>query len=376
MSQFIQLPALIRVLRQGEVEPAYRLYAFRRLLFSLVLEPFRCYEKMRWGRRIATTQLSSPPVFLLGMGRSGTTHLHYLFWQDRQFGFVTNYQASLHPIAMISQGWLKNRIAAAMPDKRPMDNVAITLDAPQEEELALVNLTEHAAFHFASFPRSLPGIYDRYVTELGKDAGELAKWQAAYLEVLKKATLLNEGKRLVLKTPANTGRLALLNSMFPGAKYVYIMRNPYRVYQSMRNMYREILPGQSFQDYSWERIDNWILHAYKELLQKYLEQRSVIPGENLIEIRFEDLDSQPMSCMEDIYRQLKLGDFDTVAPRLQTYLDGLGAYKKNQFQFPDDVIDTVNAHWGFAFDAFGYEKLVIADRPSLADESVSGAGAQ
>jgi hypothetical protein len=358
MSQFIQLPALLRLLRRGTVDRRYRAYVFRRLLFSLLLEPFRLYEKLRWGRRIASTELAAPPVFLLGMGRSGTTHLHYLFWQDPRFGFVTNYQANLHPVAMIGRGWLKSRIAAGMPDTRPMDNVAVTLDAPQEEELALVNITEHAAFHFASFPRELPGIYDRYVTELGSDADDLARWQAAYLEVLKKATLLSGGKPLVLKTPTHTGRVGVLNSMFPEAKYVYIVRNPYRVYQSMRNMYRLILPGQNFQDYDWDLIDDWIVHAYRELLGRYLEQRDLIPPGNLVEVRFEDLDAEPLACMERIYRQLRLGEFELVAPRLETYLAGLRGYAKNSFEFPDEVIETVNRNWDFAFKAFDYQKLL------------------
>jgi len=364
MSQFIALPVLIRLLRRGKIDAGYRWYVLRRLLFSLLLEPFRLYERWRWGKKLDATQLAAPPVFLLGMGRSGTTHLHYLFWQDPQFGFVTNYQASLHPVAMISQGWVKERIAAGMPDTRPMDNVAITLDAPQEEELALVKITEHAAFHFASFPRELPDIYDRYVTELGAQADELAQWQAAYMEVLKKATLLNHGKRLVLKTPTHTGRVGLLHTMFPGAKYVYIMRNPYRVYQSMRNMYRQILPGQTFQDFTWEAIDDWIIHAYKALLTAYLDQRALIPPQDLIEIRFEDLDTHPMDCMRDIYQQLQLGDFNQVAAQLQAYLDGLDNYQKNSFDLPDDVIARVNQHWGFAFEAFGYAQLTPGQHPA------------
>ena len=186
---------------------------------------------------------------------------------------------------------------------------------------------------------------------------ELAKWQSAYMDVLKKATLLNEGKQLVLKTPAHTGRVGLLTTMFPGAKYVFIVRNPYQVYQSMRNMYRMILPGQNFQDFEWNMIDNWILHAYDKLLNKYLEQRSLIPPEDLVEIRFEELDREPMLVMRRIYSQLQLGDFEKVAPQLQSYLDSLGSYRKNAFEFPDELINTVNKHWGFAFEAFGYEKM-------------------
>ena len=360
MSQFIGFRALLRMLRKGKVESGYRAYVAGRLLFAMALTPLRFWERLRWGRAVRETTLSEPPVFLLGMGRSGTTHLHYLLSQDPTFGVVTNYQAAMHPIALTGRGWLDTFLSSRIPSRRPMDNVALALDSPQEEELAMATVSEHAAFHFASFPQELPEIYDRYATDLGGNSSELMHWKNAYMEVLKKATLLSGKRRLLLKTPVNTGRVRLLTEMFPGARYVYIVRDPYRVYQSMRNMYRQILPGQTFQSFDWDVIDNWILHSYKTMISAYLEQRSCIPKEDLVEIRYEDLDESPMELAQSIYQQLGLGDFEVAKPHLQAYLDGLESYQKNNFDFPDDVISTVNEHWGFAFEAFGYEKLSTA----------------
>ena len=62
--------------------------------------------------------------------------------------------------------------------------------------------------------------------------------------------------------------------------------------------------------------------------------------------------------MERIYRQLRLGEFEQVAPRLETYLAGLGDYAKNRFEFPDEVIEKVNRNWEFAFKAFDYEQVL------------------
>jgi hypothetical protein len=60
--------------------------------------------------------------------------------------------------------------------------------------------------------------------------------------------------------------------------------------------------------------------------------------------------------MEKIYSTLELGDFEAVRPLLESYLASLGGYQKNKFEFPPEVISTVNENWGFAFDAFGYER--------------------
>jgi hypothetical protein len=53
---------------------------------------------------------------------------------------------------------------------------------------------------------------------------------------------------------------------------------------------------------------------------------------------------------------------------LSAYLCDLGPFEKNVFELPGDVVESVNEHWGFAFDAFGYERLhpgrAVAPSPS------------
>jgi hypothetical protein len=322
-----------------------------------MIEPLRWFERLRYGALMRRTRIEPDPVFLLGFGRSGTTHLHNLLWKDPQFGVVTNYQANMQPIALLGRGWLPGLFAGRLPDKRPMDNVAISLDGPQEEEIAIANLTDHAPLHFMSFPRELPDIYDRYVCDLGSDPVATKGWKRAYLEVLKKATILAENRQLVLKTPPNTGRVRDLTEMFPDSRFVHIVRNPYKVYQSMRNMYRKILPSQVLQDFEWDDIDDWIVDAYKVLMMKYLDERKLIPAERLVEIHYEDLDERPIEILETIYDRLALAGFDKALPHFEQYLRDLGTYEKNKFEFPQEIVNTVNEHWGFAFEAFGYDRL-------------------
>lgn len=363
MSQFLPRPAVRRLLAQHKVDPRYekRARAWRR--FTTLIEPLRWYENLRYGRKIRDTQLNGDPVFLLGFGRSGTTHLHNLFYQDPQFGVVSNYQASMHPIALMGRRWLPKLFEKQLPKKRPMDNVAISLDGPQEEEMAMINCTDEAPLHFMNFPKTIPELYDRYVSNLGQNQKDLEGWQRGYMEVLKKATILSGGKRLALKTPPNTARIGVLLEMFPDARFVNIVRNPYPVYQSMRNMYRKTLPGAVLQEFEWEDVDRWIVQAYQVQMGKYLEQRGLIPEGHLVEIRYEDLEARPMPILEEIYKTLELGDFESVRPRLEAYLDSLGSYEKNRFEFPADVVQTVNENWDFAFDAFGYERLDPGQSP-------------
>ena len=360
---FTPYPVLRRLIRRHGVDPRYRKRARARLVTAALVEPLRWWERLRYGGQMRRTQLAPGPVFLLGYGRSGTTHLHNLLWKDPQFGVVSNYQAAGQSFALTGRGWLERALAKRIPRKRPMDNVAITLDAPQEEEIALLNSTEHTPLHFMSFPRALPGAYDSYVCDLGADPAGLEGYRAAYLEVLKKATILSGGRRLVLKTPTNTARIPFLLESFPDAKFVHVVRNPYLVYQSMLHMYRKIMPGNVLQAYDGPEFEAWVGDAYVRVMNRYLEDRKRIPAGHLFELHFEELDEQPMAILPRLYEELGLGGWQRARPELERYLDSLGPFEKNRFAFPGDVVETVNRHWGFALDAFGYERIAPGETP-------------
>ena len=87
MSQFLPLASVRRLLEQHKVDDRYKKRARNWLLFSYLLEPLRWYEQLRYRRRIRETQLYGDPVFLLGFGRSGTTHLHNLSIRTPNLGW-------------------------------------------------------------------------------------------------------------------------------------------------------------------------------------------------------------------------------------------------------------------------------------------------
>src|SRR5271165_4013636 len=56
-----------------------------------------CHTLIRWmqeailGRRIRKTQITQPPIFILGHWRTGTTLLHELLVLDPRFGYPSTY---------------------------------------------------------------------------------------------------------------------------------------------------------------------------------------------------------------------------------------------------------------------------------------------
>ena len=84
------------------------------VLMSIVLSPLNVYEKFRFHRRIQETQFKTPPLFIIGHWRSGTTYLHNLITQDTS--------SSAHYLEMR----LKEPIAEEEPKKAISGSIRLT----------------------------------------------------------------------------------------------------------------------------------------------------------------------------------------------------------------------------------------------------------
>ena len=82
----------------------------------------------------------------------------------------------------------------------------------------------------------------------------------------------------------------------------------------------------------------------------------MIPAGNLVEIKFEDLETSPMDTIKDVYEGLDLPGFEVAKPNIQTYVDSVVDYHKNQYTLTPEIIERVNQHWGFVFKLWGYEQ--------------------
>jgi len=327
---------------------------------TLLTSPLRAWERIRYGRRIRRTRIHPSPVFIIGHWRSGTTHLHNLLCQDEQFASLTTFQALAPGFYLIGDGAIKRaiaRLAAARWPTRLIDNIPLDMDAPQEDEFALANLCEHSYIHTFSLPRQANEIFERSVLLEGMDPRGRARWMETYLELLRKATLASGGRRQVVKNCAHSARIPLLLGEFPDAKFVHIHRNPYKVFVSTLHMLNTVLQRSQLQQVSQEQLEAFVLRSYVRLMERFLADRSRIPKGNLAELRFDDLQAEPIEALRTIYEELGLPGFGATEYRFHAYLESVSGYRKNVYDFADEVVRHVNEHWSFALDTFGYERL-------------------
>ena len=342
------------IVDNGGVPPRYWGKLAKVLAISTLMTPLRVAERLRYGpSRMARVAIDEAPLYIHGFGRSGTTHLHNLLAQDPGFGIVSTFQAIAAPMFLTARGRLERLVANGMPAKRPMDNMAVSVELPQEEEIALAN-TSHLSFvHHLSFPNRAKEYQEKYAT-MRLTSSEMARWQRAYLDVLRKATLASGGRRLVLKSPTNLGRTAALLRLFPDAKFIHIVRNPYVVYRSMTNLYRHVLPICQLDDAEPEDVIAGMLDSYVAMMRQYMKDRESIPPGHLAEVRFEDLERAPMAELERFYEELALPGWKRARQPIGDYLGTLSGYRKNTHRIDPETIDIVDRNWGFAVEAWGY----------------------
>jgi hypothetical protein len=114
------------------------------------------------------------------------------------------------------------------------------------------------------------------------------------------------------------------------------------------------MPALQFQDISIEEMEENILWVYEQIMSDYLKEKSLIPKENLVELRFEDFEKNTLPELERIYGQLKLPGFEKAKPLFQQYLESQKSYEKNKYTLSRATVDKITTRWKFAMEHWNY----------------------
>ncbi len=254
-------------------------------------------------------------------------------------------------------GTAQSKVLGKSHPTRLIDNIPLLMDSPQEEEFAISNMSPHSWMHLYTFPHRASYFFHRYALSDDLPAESAGEWAETYLTFLRKVTLRAGGRRLVLKNPVNGGRIRQLLEMFPEARFIHMVRNPYDLLPSIMWVYRTVLPRSQVQRIGQAQIEDHVLQSSARLMQKYLDDRALIPAQNLIEVRFEELERAPLEQVRKVYDSLSLPGLAEAEPALRAYLASIQGYQKNRYRPNGETIDKVNRHWGFVFDQWGYTQV-------------------
>jgi len=242
-----------------------------------------------------------------------------------------------------------------IPESRPADNVKLNVDFPQEDEFAFCNVNHNGYYNFYYFPKSYKRFYNRSIHHLDLTKREKKAWYKDYDILLKKALLNTKGKRLIVKNPVNTARIKHILKLYPDAKFLYIERNPVTVYLSTQRFFIDLLPSLILQEQDNDFINEMIFDVYKRLMDDYIEQRSLIPQGNLMEIRYEDFAKNPVGNLKAIYDDLLGEDFEKIKEYFTNYLEKNKGHKKNRYEIDVKIINKITKELDKYMKIYNYE---------------------
>ena len=352
---FIRDKVWSTLLKENTVDKIYGYKVTQINFLRNIIRPFRVLQRWLFDKEIDKIDLETKqPIFIIGHWRSGTTHLHYAFHKDKQFGTLSNYQTFSVTTSLLSKRFIKFILSPLMPKERTQDNIKMTVDKPGEEEQPMAIISTRTGMHSWVFPKNF-SYFKKYNLFQGITIDEKSAWQEDYLYLLKTISFANNKKQLLLKNPHNTSRVKELLELFPNAKFVFIHRNPFEVYISMIHLFSKVLETQFLQYATLKEREELILYIYKETMQKYLAERHLIPEGNLFEIRFDEFAGNEMYWMEKIYSEMNIPGFENAKPNIQQYIDSVKTYKKNSFRnISPEMKARISKEWHFAFKEWEY----------------------
>lgn len=317
---------------------------------SLLHTTLGLVQQVVYGRQVVHTPIRHAPVFILGHWRAGTTLLHELLACDPRHAFPTTYECFAPHHFLITRSWLPRLFDGLMPRHRLMDNMAAGWQRPQEDEFALCLLGQPSPYTRIAFPNRPPDAAD--LRSLPPPAQR--RWKNTLYRLVQSLTLANQGRRLILKSPPHTCRIPTLLELFPDARFVHIIRDPYVVYPSTLHLWRLLYCAHGFQRPSWEGLQEHILETFARMYARLEEGKPFIPPKRFHDLRYEDLIHDPIGRLEEIYRALDLGDFALARPRVEAYLAGLKDYQTNRYALTAAEERTITCRWGEVIRRYGY----------------------
>jgi hypothetical protein len=300
-----------------------------------------------FGRIIMRARIPKAPVFIIGHWRTGSTLLHQLFSCDPQFIVPTLLQCTYPDSFLSSKRFIAPVMKRVLPEKRPMDNVLIGPDYPQEDEYALFRLTTFSPVERLIFPHS-----SDYFILGDKDflpqEHDLEKWKEALIHFTKKLHVGSTGERVVYKNPFHSMRIPLLKEMFPNALFIHTHRDPRVVIPSTVHMWT-VVGNENALRKEWKPppLDD-VITGFDNIMASINRDLSGLPKEEYIEVCFEELERNPVKMIQKIYSHFRFDFSENIKARLESFLKKTAGYKKNTYNLSmeqEEAISTKLKHY-------------------------------
>jgi hypothetical protein len=303
-------------------------------------------------------------TFILGHYRSGTTHLVNLMNREGHFVTPNSYQCLFPHSFLTTESVFSPLLNLVAPKTRPMDNMEMTMQSPQEDEIAMAAMGAPTPYLSVHFPKNAE--YFRNLISM-KDASsdDLLKWQSTHKSFMKKlAKRYGKERPLLLKSPVNTARIPLLLKMYPNAKFVHVHRDPYKTIRSSIHLYSVWYEMDHFQSIieMKKNLNSNVLDVYEIIQKGWAAENHLIPEKQKVSISFDELQKRPVDTLAKVYSHF---DLQMKNQKVVEYLETIKHYKKNDYsELSDEMVAEINERFEGVFERFGYAKTNVEVSPN------------
>lgn len=279
-------------------------------------------ETLRRDPEILDQQVVAPMV-IAGLPRSGTSILFELLSRDPDVGVPLTWEAiqpcpapeaasyhndpRIESVHRLVTQW--NRVA---PEFARMHEMGAQIPAECGQLMVGSFVSDHlAALHqtpsysaWCAQADYLP-VYQYHQTLL-----KLLQWK-------------NPRRRWLLKAPEHQVHLDTLLAVYPDARIVQTHRDPIKCMASTSSLIGTLYSMRSDQAFNAEMFENIIMgEATAQRLEHVIEQRAagVVPEQNIVDSRYQDLMDAPMLCIEKIYQHFGIELTRIAREKMQAYL--------------------------------------------------------
>jgi hypothetical protein len=162
-------------------------------------------------------------------------------------------------------------------------------------------------------------------------------------------------KRVLLKSPPHTGRIETLSRLFPGARFIHIVRNPYSLFPSTVRLWQSLDEVQGLQMPKGEQLEDYVFECLTRMYHGFEAQRKRLPEGTVYDLRYEDLIADPVAEVGKIYEQVGLEDYAAVRDKIAAFVGEQKDYKTNKHALDEGLKTQIRERWASYFERYGYE---------------------
>jgi hypothetical protein len=285
----------------------------RELIVSLLDNLLRM-EAERIANPSIEQQRIAAPVFIIGLPRTGTTHLHGLISQDAANRAPLTWEV-MYPAASRSPAGIERARSQTGARLDWADRLApefmrihpIAPDLPQEciaiTAQVFMSIQFHTTHDVPSYQDWLEGasqrlafdFHHRFLQHLQAKTTAMDGESAANA-----GAICGAGTRWVLKAPGHLFALKGLLERYPDARIVHTHRDPLRVMASMASHATVLRRAFSDKADPFKIAADWA-DRWARALDEFLAVRNRSPEAQFLDVGFESIESDPLGTVERVY---------------------------------------------------------------------------